>query len=275
MKKLSVFGMTTSPTPEQSATAILDVFKSKNCMAGDPLKISYVKAQFLKNHDSEAQYAAGLMYAEDNGWLEVTPDRDMFTLTDVGFAKIWRESGMRPADIIKEFEVTISETLVTAVHRVHKHKYFSRGFQIRHNLGRQPGRKIRPLSEDLKRLLGSNFSAPEYLRAVRFDRWRWSSMQQNRSQENSTELMPAFDPKRAFKNWRRWRRKPMDTKRRRCQFIVNQPAEGSPWIVAQPSDGGTLEVGEIRFNLRPSATNEDVYQVASFMNLWITEIELL
>jgi hypothetical protein len=31
---------------------------------------------------------------------------------------------MRPADIIKEFEVTISETLVTAVHRVHKHKYF-------------------------------------------------------------------------------------------------------------------------------------------------------
>ena len=88
MKKLSVFGMTTSPTPEQSATAILDVFKSKNCMAGDPLKISYVKAQFLKNHDSEAQYAAGLIYAEDNGWLEVTPDRDMFTLTDVGFAKI-------------------------------------------------------------------------------------------------------------------------------------------------------------------------------------------
>ena len=31
---------------------------------------------------------------------------------------------MRPADIINEFEVTISETLVTAFHRVHKHKYF-------------------------------------------------------------------------------------------------------------------------------------------------------
>ena len=85
---------------------------------------------------------------------------------------------MRPSDVIKEFEVTIGETLVTAVHRAHKHKYFSRGFQIRHNLGRQPGRKIHPLSEGLKitsiplmRLLGSNFSAPEYLRAVRFDRW--------------------------------------------------------------------------------------------------------
>jgi hypothetical protein len=82
------FGMTTSPTPEQSATAILDIFKSQNCIAGDPLKISYVKAQFLENHGSAGQYEAGLMYAEDNGWLEVSPGRDMFTLTDVGFAKI-------------------------------------------------------------------------------------------------------------------------------------------------------------------------------------------
>jgi hypothetical protein len=82
------FGMTTSPAPEQSATAILDIFKSQNCIAGDPLKISYVKAQFLENHGSVAQYDAGLMYAEDNGWLEVSPGRDMFTLTDVGFAKI-------------------------------------------------------------------------------------------------------------------------------------------------------------------------------------------
>jgi len=65
----------------------------------------------------------------------------------------------------------------------------------------------------------------------------------------------------------------MGTKRGRCQFIVNQPAEGTGWIVAQPSDGGTF--GEIRFNLRPSATNEDAYNVAAFMNLWIAEIELI
>jgi len=83
-----VFGMTTSPTPEQSATAILEIFKSKNRIAGDPLQISYVKTQFLENHGNAAQYAAGLMFAEDSGWLEVSPDRDMFTLTDVGFAKI-------------------------------------------------------------------------------------------------------------------------------------------------------------------------------------------
>ena len=79
--------MTTSPTPEQSAKAILDIFKSQNCIAGDPLKISYVKA-LLENHGGAGQYAAGRMYAEDNGWLEVSPARDMFTLTDVGFAKI-------------------------------------------------------------------------------------------------------------------------------------------------------------------------------------------
>jgi hypothetical protein len=69
--------MTSSPTPEQSARAILNVFKSRNCYAGDPLKISYIKAQFLENHGSEGDYAAGLMYAEDNGWLEITPTRDM------------------------------------------------------------------------------------------------------------------------------------------------------------------------------------------------------
>jgi hypothetical protein len=51
-------------------------------------KISYVKAQFLENHGGAGQYEAGLMFAEDNGWLEVSPARDMFTLTDVGFEKI-------------------------------------------------------------------------------------------------------------------------------------------------------------------------------------------
>ena len=80
--------MTASPTPEQSARAILDIFKSQNCIAGDPLKISYIKTQFLENHGSAADYTAGLLYAEDNGWLEVSPSRDMLTLTAVGFAKI-------------------------------------------------------------------------------------------------------------------------------------------------------------------------------------------
>ena len=65
--------MTVSPTPEQSARAILKIFKSRNCPAGDPLQISYIKTRFLENNGSEPDYTAGLLYAEDNGWLEVTP----------------------------------------------------------------------------------------------------------------------------------------------------------------------------------------------------------
>ena len=86
--------MTASSTPEQSARAILDIFKFRNCYAGDPLEISHIKTQFLENHGSAADYDAGLMYAEDNGWLEVTPTardmqpRDMLTLTAAGFARI-------------------------------------------------------------------------------------------------------------------------------------------------------------------------------------------
>jgi hypothetical protein len=84
--------MTTSPTPEQSARAILGIFKSKNCIAGDPVSIGVIKAQFLKSHGSEADYAAGLLYAEDSDWVEVTPapdtqSHDMLTLTVDGFAQ--------------------------------------------------------------------------------------------------------------------------------------------------------------------------------------------
>jgi hypothetical protein len=85
--------MTVSPTPEQSARAILGIFKCRNCYAGDPLQISYIKDQFLENHGNAADYAAGLMYAEDNSWLEVTPTRDMqprdtLTLTALGFGQV-------------------------------------------------------------------------------------------------------------------------------------------------------------------------------------------
>ena len=85
--------MTASPTPEQSAKAILGIFKSQNCIAGDPLRIDFIKAQFLENHGSEADYTAGLLDAEDSDWVEVSPAPDMHPhnmvkLTADGFAKI-------------------------------------------------------------------------------------------------------------------------------------------------------------------------------------------
>ena len=97
--------MTASPTPEQSARAILGIFKSRNCFAGDPLETSSIKTQFVENHGSAADYTSGLLYAQDNGWLEVTPRTrgiagtmvdlsddlrppDTLTLTTAGFALI-------------------------------------------------------------------------------------------------------------------------------------------------------------------------------------------
>jgi hypothetical protein len=85
--------MTAALTPEQSARVILEMFKFRKCFAGDPLETSYLQTQFLANHGTAADYAAGLMYAEDSGWLEVTPRGDMqpsdtVTLTAAGFAKM-------------------------------------------------------------------------------------------------------------------------------------------------------------------------------------------
>ena len=86
--------MTASSMPEQSARAILAIFKFRNCFAGDPLEIRYIKTQFLENHGGAADCDAGLLYAADNGWLEVTPTErdmqrhDMRTLTAAGFAQI-------------------------------------------------------------------------------------------------------------------------------------------------------------------------------------------
>jgi hypothetical protein len=85
--------MNGSSTPEQSGKAILGIFKSQHCIAGDPLRIDFVKAQFLENHGSEADYAAGLLYAEDSDWVEISPaaemqPHDMIKLTADGFAQI-------------------------------------------------------------------------------------------------------------------------------------------------------------------------------------------
>src|SRR6516225_1608655 len=84
---------TASPTPEQSARADLGLFNAKATIAGDPLRTDFIEAQFLQNHGSEADYAAGLLYAEDSDWVEVSPapdmhPRDMLKLTADGFRQI-------------------------------------------------------------------------------------------------------------------------------------------------------------------------------------------
>jgi hypothetical protein len=58
-------------------------------------------------------------------------------------------------------------------------------------------------------------------------------------------------------------------------FTVKEDAEGRPWLVAQPAAGAGLEVSNIRFSLRPTATIEDAHEVAAYVNLWIIEMVLL
>jgi hypothetical protein len=79
--------MPPSPTPEQSARAILGIFKSQNCIAGDPLKTSVLKTQFIEKNGSAADFTAGILYAEDNGWLEVTPRHLGITGTTVDLSR--------------------------------------------------------------------------------------------------------------------------------------------------------------------------------------------
>jgi hypothetical protein len=56
------------------------------CLVSD--KHQQAAAELDDDGKGGEDYAAGLMYAEDSGWLEVSPSRDMLTLTAVGFAKI-------------------------------------------------------------------------------------------------------------------------------------------------------------------------------------------
>jgi hypothetical protein len=79
--------MPQSPTPEQSARAILGIFKSQNCIAGDPLETSAIKTRFLESNGSAADFTAGVLYAEDNGWLEVTPRHLGITGTTVDLSR--------------------------------------------------------------------------------------------------------------------------------------------------------------------------------------------
>jgi hypothetical protein len=78
---------------------------------------------------------------------------------------------MCPAQVNGEFEVTINETNVTAVHRDHKHKYFFPVCPAHLSFGQRPGKKIYRLSGGRKTMSilpmrppGSNFNGREYTR---------------------------------------------------------------------------------------------------------------
>jgi len=75
----------TLPTAEQSARAILGIFKTHNVRAGQVLMAGAVNVPFLQSGYQAEDYAAGLKYAEEKGWLEAASPTAIRP-TEAGFA---------------------------------------------------------------------------------------------------------------------------------------------------------------------------------------------
>jgi hypothetical protein len=83
------------PTPEVSARAILSFFKLKDVRPNEMLVAGQVNQQFLTNGGQAADYAEGIQYAIERGWLEPLTNNRL-RLTETGFAEI---GGLRAADM--------------------------------------------------------------------------------------------------------------------------------------------------------------------------------
>jgi hypothetical protein len=90
--------MATVPTPEESVRAILSFFKLKDVRPNEMLMAGQVNQQFLTNGGKAADYAEGIKYAIERGWLEpLTNNR--FRLTETGFVEIGRRRAAEMASV--------------------------------------------------------------------------------------------------------------------------------------------------------------------------------
>ena len=80
--------MATIPTPEETALEILDIFvKNFKCLSGDVLQIHYFNTLWLKRGLVAEDFAHGMEFAAQQGWVEVLRGGASFMLTAAGFAK--------------------------------------------------------------------------------------------------------------------------------------------------------------------------------------------
>jgi hypothetical protein len=77
--------MTTIPTAEDAAKHILTTFITSGARAGHVLPEGRVIRAFWKTPWSETDFAPGLDFAMQQGWIERTPTRE-YRLTEAGFA---------------------------------------------------------------------------------------------------------------------------------------------------------------------------------------------
>ena len=75
------------PTPEESARAILSVFKSKDVRPNEMLMAGQVNLQFLTDGGKGADYAKGVKYAIEQRWLEPLTNHRI-RLTETGFVEM-------------------------------------------------------------------------------------------------------------------------------------------------------------------------------------------
>jgi hypothetical protein len=77
--------VTVLPTVEQSASAILAIFKARGCRPGDVLQSGQLNMEFFKDkRHRAADFTEGLKHAEEKKWLEAGPNFDI-RLTKAGF----------------------------------------------------------------------------------------------------------------------------------------------------------------------------------------------
>jgi hypothetical protein len=74
--------MATIPTPEETALKILDIFKHFNCRPGNVL---YRRIFFRRM--TAADFAPGMEFAAQQGWIEILRKGSSFKLTAAGYAK--------------------------------------------------------------------------------------------------------------------------------------------------------------------------------------------
>lgn len=79
--------MAETPYSDESARAILQIFAARNVRAGEILMAGAVNSSFLNDPRHRAEdYAAGLSYAVEKGW--VTDEGTMIRLTETGFREL-------------------------------------------------------------------------------------------------------------------------------------------------------------------------------------------
>jgi hypothetical protein len=75
-----------APTPEESASRMLSIFRSRNIRSGEVLMAGHLQMAFQKDHFRSSDYEAGAKFAVSRDWLHF--ESTMVRLLPAGFAEM-------------------------------------------------------------------------------------------------------------------------------------------------------------------------------------------